>query len=95
MDPFFWILLLIVLNIPIFVFLLWLVFDNVRNAKGDFLWGVFKTILCVFSLGSLAELFVEDDDSSFVNSVIVLFVYAVVIGGEYWLITQYLPDWVT
>ncbi len=95
MDPFFWILLLIVLNFPVLIFLVWLVFDDVRNAKGDFLWGVFKALLCVFSLGSFSKFFVEDDDSSFINAIMVLFVYGMVIAGEFWLITQFLPNSVT
>lgn len=95
MEPFFWILLLIFINFPVLIFLIWLVFDDVRNARGDFLWGVFKALLSVFSIGAFSKFFVEDDDSSFINSILVLFVYGMVVAGEFWLISQYLPNLVS
>lgn len=86
------VLLLFFVNIPILVFLVWLVFDDVREAKNQLLISVAKALACVVSFGLMKYILMNDDDDAFMNSIGVFVAYAFVIGGEYWLIANYWPS---
>src|SRR5688500_8748199 len=89
------VVLLIFLNIPVLIFLLWVMFDDVRESHGQFLWGVAKALLSVVSFGLFRKFFLDDEDNSFVNSLGVLAMYAAIIAGEYWVISAWFPTVIT
>jgi len=86
------VLLLVALNIPIMVFLVWLVFDDVRDAKEHLPMAILKALACVISFGLMRYILMNDEDDSFANSIGVFLAYAFVIAGEYWLISKYWPS---
>ncbi len=89
------VVLLIFLNVPVLIFLLWLMFDDVREAHGQLLWGIAKALLSVFSFGLFTKFFLDDEDDSFVNSLIVLALYIGAIVGEYYAISNWFPSLIT
>ncbi len=89
------VLLLVVVNLPVLFFLVWVFFDDVREARGQLAKGVAMALLSVFSLGLFKKFFLDDEDDSFLNSIGVVVGYAIVVAGEYWAIAKCLPSMIT
>ena len=83
----------LILNIPIYAFFAWIMFDNLRNAKESIFVGLIKTMSMLISFRLFAYLLSdEDDDNSMFNIIVVLAASAMLIFFECWGIVTLWPS---
>lgn len=83
----------LIINIPVYVFFAWIMFDDLRENKGSMLGGFLKTMSLVLSFRLFTRLLSEeDDDNSMFNMIVVLVASALVVFFECWGIVTLWPS---
>ena len=87
--------ILIVLNIPIFLLIGWVVFDSKENAADTFYESFLHLLKVLFVPPIIRVLMGDETDGSFSTlSLLAYFVAcAAAIGGQYMLLQHYFPSW--
>jgi hypothetical protein len=82
---------LIVLNIPVYLFIGWLVFDTSATAAESFYEAIVSILKAIFIPGIIRVLMDEDDESGVGLLAIAAFLFACggIVYGEHYLITEY------
>jgi hypothetical protein len=88
--------ILIVLNIPLFLFIAWLVFDSRENAQ-ETLWETLMAILKIIFVPRIVRVLYGMDDSGAFGLLPIAFFF-IACGGlvysELWLLARLFPQWV-
>jgi hypothetical protein len=87
------IVILAVLNIPVFLFLAWLAFDSKEGAAQTFGETIVAILQIIFIPRIVRVLLDMDDEGAFGMLPIAGFFVAcgAIVFGEYWLLTQWFP----
>lgn len=82
---------LLVLNIPIYWLLGWIMFDSTHNAADSFWETTIAILKAVFIPPIIRAMIDEESDpgASLFNTFFFILACAAVIGGEYYLLTKY------
>ncbi|EAQ81938.1 hypothetical protein [Blastopirellula marina] len=85
------IVVLLILNIPVYWLLGWIMFDSTHNAADSF-WETTLAIIKAALVPSFMRAFIDSEpetDGSVFNTLFFFVSCAAVIGGEYYLLTKY------
>ena len=84
--------ILIVLNIPVYLFIGWLVFDTTEDAAATFFETIVAVLKAIFIPRGIRVLMGDDDDGEWGLLPIGAFFFACggIVYGEYYLITRFL-----
>lgn len=87
------VLILIVLNLPVYIFLGWILFDSKEHAA-DSLFETIVEILKSIFIPRIVRVFMDDEDGGVdgFHSFLLIGLSIAVVYGEYYLITKY---WLT
>jgi hypothetical protein len=90
------IIILIVLNIPLFLFIGWLAFDSKAGAAKTFGETIVSLLQILLIPRIVREVLGMDDEGALGLVPIIGFFIAcgAMVAGEYWLVAKYFPGWV-
>lgn len=82
--------ILLVLNIPIYLLIAWLIFDSRSNAA-DTIFDTIVSLLKAIFIPRIVRIFMDDDDGGADTLMLVVFLFlcGIIVYGEYFLIEKY------
>jgi hypothetical protein len=87
--------ILVVLNIPVYLFYGWLLYDKPDNFADSF-FEITVAVLKAILIPRFIRVLMQDEDEtgfSMVTMAMFLFACGITVYGEYWLIAKYFPTW--
>ncbi len=88
-------IVLIVLNIPVFLGIAWVVFDT-KEAAADTFWDTFVALLYILLVPRIIRYFLDWDESGALGlfPIAGFFIFCIAaVAGEYYLLSQFAPGW--
>lgn len=91
MTPGIYLSFFVILNIAILMLLIWIVFGSLKGGFKKLLVGLAKALACVLSFGFARYFLLNDDDNSFMDSVLLVVAFILIVIGELYLADRFLP----
>lgn len=82
----------VIINIPLFGFITWLMFDDIRESADSVFLGMLKSLSALLSMWIFFAFLLDDGDNSMLKSLVVLGACILIIVGEVALFQRLFPS---